>query len=212
MNPKFTKSDKSHPLYNTWWNMLARCYVPISPGFENYGGRGIRVSNEWQSFEKFCVDMQPKPSGMSLDRIDNDGDYTRENCKWSSRSDQMANRRQFGNNSSGETGVIRIVNRFEARFDYGGVRYRIGRFDTVIDAKKARDSFIKEFTINPELAILNVSKPTVWCTSDTKVRGISKHKDGGFVVRATRNGIRHYVGYFKTLEEARDARCEFDKS
>lgn len=213
MNPKFTNSDKKHPLYNTWWNMMARCYVPIAPGFESYGGRGIQVSDDWHSFKKFANDMGGnKIAGKSLDRIDNDSDYSLTNCKWSSRSEQMLNRRQFGNNSSGATGVIKIAKRFEARFDYEGQRYRIGRFDTIDAAKLARSEFIKAFNVDRIAAVESINTPTVWCTSETKIRGISKHTDGGFIVRVSRDGVRHYVGYFKTLGEAVDARREFDKS
>ncbi len=213
MNLAFKEKDKRHPLYNTWWNMVARCYIEAAPGFENYGARGIQVSVEWLTFEKFALDVGGrKPAGMTLDRIDNDADYSSVNCKWSSRSDQMLNRRQFGNNTSGQTGVVKIAERFEARFHADGVRYRIGRFDTVESAKAARDEFVKLFMTNRIAAIESLTAPTVWCTSETKVRGISKHKDGGFVVRASRNGTRHYIGYFKTLNEAIDARREFDKS
>lgn len=192
---------------------MARCYVHISPGFESYGARGIRVCDEWQSFRQFAADMGGKKvAGMSLDRIDNDLGYSPSNCKWSSRSDQMFNRRQFGNNASGATGVVSIAGRFEARFHNNGVRYRIGRYDTIGEAKSAREDFIKLFRADPTAAVAGISKPTVWCTSETKIRGISKHKDGGFIVRATRNGVRQYIGYFRTFDEARDARCEFDKS
>ena len=192
---------------------MSRCYVPIAPGFERYGGRGIKVSEDWHSFQKFSLDMGGrKIEGMSLDRIDNDADYSIVNCKWSSHSDQMLNRRQFGNNASGVTGVIKIAGRFEARFDYEGVRYRIGRFDTLDDAKLARSEFIKAFNDDRFAAIAAINAPTIWRTSTTGMRGISKHKDGGFVVRVSRDGVRHYVGYFKTFEEAIDARREFDKS
>lgn len=212
MNPIFDYVDKKHVLYHTWWNMLARCYVSIAPGFENYGARGIKVSDDWQKFRQFAADMGgEKPAGMSLDRIDNDANYSVKNCKWSSRSDQMLNRRQFGNNTSGETGVIRIANRFEARFHYNGIRYRIGSYATVGDAKLARNEFVKLFSQDMASAIATIAMPTVWCTSDTKIRGVSKHKDGGFIVRASRDRVRHYIGYFQTLSEAIDARREFDK-
>lgn len=213
MNPIFNESDKKHPLYHTWWNMMARCYVPIAPGFESYGGRGIDVVDAWHSFAKFSKDMGGKKiNGMSLDRIDNDKGYSISNCKWSSRSDQMLNRRQFGNNTSGATGVVKIASRFEARFHYDGKRYRIGMYDTVNEAKSARMVFIKLFEEDPQIAIASISAPTIWCTSKTKIRGISNHKEGGFIVRVSRNGIRHYVGYFQTLNEAIDARREFDKN
>lgn len=192
---------------------MARCYVDISPGFENYGARGIRVCDAWQSFGQFAADMGGKKiAGMSLDRIDNDSEYSPSNCKWSSHSDQMFNRRQFGNNASGATGVVRIAGRFEARFHNNGIRYRVGRYATLDEAKTARKDFIKLFRTDPAAAVARIQKPTVWCTSETKIRGVSQHKDGGFVVRATRNGVRQYIGYFRTFDEARDARREFDKS
>jgi len=149
---------------------------------------------------------------MSLDRLDNDADYSKSNCKWSNRSDQMLNRRTFKNNTSGVTGVIKIGDRFEARFHADGVRYRLGTYPTAREAAEVRKAFIVEFSANPDRAIAKLQVPTVWATSGTKIRGISKHKDGGYIVRATRNGERVYVGYFRTLNEACDAKSEFDKS
>ncbi len=211
-NLRFQESDKKHPLYNTWWNMIARCYIPIAPGFTNYSDRGIAVSSPWFSFSVFIKDVGPnKPKGTSLDRIDNELGYSKKNCKWSSHSDQMLNRRTFGNNKTGETGVVKISNRYEARFQYEGVRYRIGRRDTVIEAKILRKDFITLFFKNPIAAINSIPEQTLWCTSTTKIRGISKHKDGGFIVRVTENKIRKYLGYFKTFGEAADARREYNK-
>jgi hypothetical protein len=212
MKPIFLEADKTRPLYHTWWNMMARCYVEIAPGFENYGGRGIDVSINWHTFVNFSKDMGGKKiPGMSIDRIDNEKGYSFENCKWSSKSDQMLNRRQFKNNSTGFTGVVKIAGRFEARFHHDGVRYRLGRFDDANEAKRTRDDFVKLFNSDKTAALAKVNVPTVWCTSDTKIRGVTKHGDGGYVVRGTKNGVRHYVGYFLTLDEAIDARREFDK-
>lgn len=210
MNVQFEENDKRHHLYNTWWNMIARCYIPMAPGYSGYGLRGITVCKRWRSFKNFCHDMGARPNGMSLDRIDNDKNYSPSNCKWSTRSEQMVNRRTFGNNSSGKTGVVRIVNRYEARFDFEGIRYRIGRYSTVKEASAARQNFINLFNKDRNAAIKTINKPTVWITSKTKIRGITRHKDGGFVVRTSRNGLRHYIGYFKTLEEATNARHEFN--
>lgn len=80
-------------LYWIWWEMKARCEKPSHRFYYNYGGRGIYVSPEWRSFHTFADDMGEKPDGCSLDRIDNDGPYSRDNCRWDTRKQQNSNRR-----------------------------------------------------------------------------------------------------------------------
>ena len=77
--------------YRTWKKMNARCNNKNDKHYANYGGRGIKI--DWKSFEEFLKDMGERKEGMSIDRIDGDGDYNKENCKWSTRSEQQNNRK-----------------------------------------------------------------------------------------------------------------------
>lgn len=80
-------------LYWVWADMRQRCSNPNHKAFANYGGRGIKVTERWQAFENFLSDMWPRPDGGLLERVNNDGDYGNDNCKWATRKEQNSNRR-----------------------------------------------------------------------------------------------------------------------
>lgn len=77
--------------YHSWSAMKQRCNNPKDKRFANYGGRGITYCKEWDNFENFIKDMGKRPDSYSLDRIDNNGNYCKENCRWSNIKTQMNN-------------------------------------------------------------------------------------------------------------------------
>lgn len=139
--------SKSHglsttPEYKIWQLMKDRCFNPNYRYFHRYGGRGITVSKEWMEFQNFWNDMCPRPSkALSIDRIDNNGSYCKENCRWATVVEQRINRGQFKTNTSGTKGVLwhKGTNKWQARVGVGVKYIHLGVFAYIEDAIKARE-------------------------------------------------------------------------
>lgn len=80
------------PEYRTWTGMVQRCTNPRAANFAKYGGRGIGVCERWRTFALFYTDMGPRPTGLTLDRVDGTRGYEPGNCRWATAKEQRANR------------------------------------------------------------------------------------------------------------------------
>jgi hypothetical protein len=95
MREKRTTHNMSDTIvYTRWATMIQRCGNPHDRSYRHYGGRGIKVCASWKKFENFFKDMGHPPKGLELERINNDGDYTPENCTWVTRKEQTNNCRK----------------------------------------------------------------------------------------------------------------------
>lgn len=111
-NPKHGYAGTS--IYQLWGSMIERCTNPKSTSFENYGGRGITVCKRWKSFVNFFADMGEKPAGRMLERKNNDGDYSPDNCVWVTRSEQNRNTRRTRRFEIG--GVVKCLTDWASEF------------------------------------------------------------------------------------------------
>lgn len=114
--------------YITWAHMMQRCLNPKVQNYGNYGGRGISVAPRWLSFENFLADMGEKPTGLSLDRINVNGNYEPGNCRWATYEQQVNNKR--GNRYVEYKGERLTVSQWARRMGLtvGTVKSRLARW------------------------------------------------------------------------------------
>jgi hypothetical protein len=196
---------RRHPNYWVWVSMKQRCANDKTKSYVNYGNRGISYHHAWERFEGFCKDMGLRPSPHhSLERVDNSKGYLPSNCIWADRFAQAANRRTFKNNTSGVRGVSKAKSgRFIARCQIEKNRYKLaGTFNTTKDAQKAILNFYELYHSGDIEKAKELTQQKARFDSKVGVRGISKHEDGGYIVRVTKDKNRIYLGYFSDLESA----------
>lgn len=128
--------------YSVWCEMKSRCSNPNNNVYKHYGGRGISVCSRWnESFEKFLQDMGRRPTPKhSIDRMDNNGNYEIDNCRWSTQDIQTRNTRTRKDNTSGHRGVTwyKGKNKWRATINANKINYSLGYFENKEDAIKAR--------------------------------------------------------------------------
>lgn len=140
----------NHRIYRIYQNIRARCLNSKGRDFASYGGRGIKICDEWlndfMSFYNWAIENGYQDN-LSIDRIDNNGNYEPSNCRWTTQSVQSRNTRKlFSHNKSGFRGAFwrKDKNKWNAKITVNNKIIHIGYFDTGMEAAKAYDNYVIE--------------------------------------------------------------------
>lgn len=143
-----THGMSNERVYKIWKGIKSRCRHKSYHAYNRYGGRGIKVCDEWENdFMKFYTDMKDTYfDGAELDRIDNDGDYCAENCRWITHKENSNNRTKYFN-KSGYTGIHyrETKNRYEANVCINRIPKHIGVYHSLEEAVNGRKDFIIDY-------------------------------------------------------------------
>lgn len=132
-----------HYLYGTWESIKQRCYNKNHQNYNRYGGRGIKLYDDWHKFGAFVeyiiANLGDRPEGSTLDRIDNSKGYEPDNIRWATRKQQSANRDLSVNNKHGYQGLSydKFRDKWLVRMQLGDKYQYIGRYDTQEEALSA---------------------------------------------------------------------------
>lgn len=146
-----THGQSKYGWFRSWRDMKARCDNPNNSGYENYGGRGIKYCERWADVLLFKEDMaETYAEGLELDRIDFNGDYCKENCRWVDSVAQGFNKRVYKTNKTGVSGIFPRRGRYQVYISKDKIRVFCGSFSTFKEALLCR--------FNKELEVYGYSK------------------------------------------------------
>ena len=141
-----THGLSNHRLYDTWNNIMGRCYNKNLPNYKDYGARGITVCERWLNVKNFIEDMYPSyQEGLSIDRINNDLGYSKDNCRWTTQTIQSRNTRiLYSHNITGYRGVHlhKKMSKYVSVVSINNKNIVLGYFNTAIKAARIRDKYI----------------------------------------------------------------------
>jgi len=194
--------------YQCWQDIKQRCRNPNNKYFKDYGGRGISICKEWENdFCQFVKDMSKRPEGMSIDRIDNDKGYNKENCRWATRTQQSRNTRLTNKDTAG---IYFQDGKFVAQITVSHRTIKIGSFENLEDAKHARSEAVNRYWINNEPA---KARGTLLKNNKSGFTGVYLNKRyNHWTAYYGGQGNRKHIGCFKSKEEAAEARKNWMKA